>query len=1213
MRYLDRTGQSRLQKTVVKIEHGKSIGTGFFVLPRIVASCYHVVDRSVTGETKVFSEGHQLTIKEIRYPESPKELDLVLIEVEEEGPKPLPLAQYKQLNTSVYSYGYQYAERGYAGYGVWGEHGGPVYETQSGVTRSLILILRANIQPGLSGGPLYSVAEGSIVGIVNRQNSDGGGYAIPIERLAEIMPEVLELNREMAVAMSAGRESLSEYFEEVSREHEFIAMVDLQRELRLKDIYVSLTFASDSTTGRRLALDATGQLKSTVGEDVYRLDARRDLGSPLRYYLERPVLLQELLPQGKVIILGEPGSGKTTLLRHLIARSCAGELFTNKIPAFIKLADLSNQLGSIQQYLETIYKAVFPSFETAIEEGDMVLFMDGLDEVSKDRQQFLQREINRLAAKHNQIFITCRTAAFPRGLFTSDYRTYECVGFSPVQQSKFLKAWFIESPEKAFALDKQLSLNRDTYGFSRNPLLLSLIAVVVENDPAFKLPNKRAAIYDRAIDLLFERRRDADEKLELSKRQLMNVLLRLSYQMFVQGKETFNEDDLLEAIEQYQTQSSEQGIKNHSAELIAKVIVEKIGIISTYTQDSFRFLHLTFQEYLTAKYLARMEQRLDMVADHILDSRWEEVLRLLSGILPHQESQSILKLIWDEDQSDTWLHDRLYLAGRCAGDAEHIDGDYAGKLTRELSLLVFESDLQTNVDSALASLAHICSANAGCLAAVIRYFHQLWERNQLTVIVLMRYIRLLQFVTDRMALEQLEQLFRSIQSTSDNEVNVQIMGALVNAICRAGHGDMRDEIQAMLKGQSSYLCSAVAQGLSVMQADAKQVNSLMMMNDLALENSLYAAYVLLQSQEADISKRLLTEAFNKDSAFMLQSLAGQCIEIETLELTEAFVLGLYHSCPSSRTKSQLLLLSGLFIFVNDREFIKNLIFNQSADLDIRCAALHLFMNLHPNFVEQTLERMFNEETPTELLRIAIANLTHLGITLGMPYLRSKIGASSDLLLLQSLLRMHTRLPTKQGEEWLFQLTQNQSLPINTRLQALLALAKTESDETMACIQKFIAAARANGNNMTLIVIYKALAALRTQGAMNTLLERLWLEEDVLIINHILEALAEFKDAKVEEALLRCLDPAKWPKGWPLPRPPLRKGEQLPSDRRRLTAILGLDRLSSKASLIPLRHIMEDEQESNELRDAAAAAIHNIAWNINRKLILSDQQQNSPTV
>jgi ABC-type oligopeptide transport system ATPase subunit len=1014
MTYLTRSQINQVQESVVCINCGKQTGTGFFVLPGIIASCQHVIKDFKVATPQITWKQKNLTIKNINLPSNLDNPDLVLIEVELLDHPILPLESFQSSFSSVYSYGFQYTDRGYKGYGALGKNGDLICEEKGNQAQELILILQANIQPGLSGAPLFSLEDSKVIGIIKRNNPDGGGYAIPIERLEELIPGLIEENKKLTKATNISNELISQYFKQICAEHTHIKMIDLNRELRLEDIYVSLTIAPESVTGRRLNLDVTGRLSAATAKNITKIDVRRDLGSPQKYYLEREVTLQELISQRKVIILGEPGSGKTTLLRHLIVRLCKGEILVDKIPVFIKLSDLRREPGCVQQYLKASYEYVYACLEEAVARGNVVFFIDGLDEIPKDEHELIEREINRLAASQNQIFLTCRIAAFSKGIFSSDYRIYECIGFNPAQQKRFLKGWFSDRQDIASDVERQIRFNKGTLGFSRNPLLLSLMAIVIENDPAFTLPSQRIDLYSRTIELLIDRRQSIKGIKQISKRLKLDILKRLAFTLFMQGKEIFADEELLCVIDSYRQNSQALLGKEISSEVILEVLVEQDGVLARQTKSSCRFLHLTFQEYFTAQSISENKDWEKILSKKILDPRWEEVIRLLAGVFSANNSQKLLEIIWSKrskdsfqpkwfssfkfgNRKDLWTLDRLFLAGRCVSDTEHVASSYLNSLVSELLLYTFESDLDTQVGDATLALASVCSAHKECLEAIIAWFNQ-QASSQLTITLLFRYIQLLRLTISQTSLEELMRLFRYFISVLDrfDEAIVQIIGLLAEAIGNFGRIEPLAEISVLLSQNSSYLCATASQALSSTLAQDVEIALWQCLSSPKSLGYIPSAYSLFKYQESETNKKLISKAFSYRDDHSLQLLARQVVDTAFLEgINDEFILELLTNTSNDLSRSNLLSCFGLFANFNDDGLIENIIFDQNSDLVLRCSAIEAFIHLYPNRIDEFFEKLFTESIPITLLRIAISSLSRVGYTSVYSLLCKKIDASTE--------------------------------------------------------------------------------------------------------------------------------------------------------------------------------------------------------------------------
>jgi energy-coupling factor transporter ATP-binding protein EcfA2 len=972
-----------------------------------------------------------------------------------------------------------------------------------------------------------------------------------------------------------------------------------------------LTIAPESVTGRRLNLDVTGRLSAATGKNINKIDVRRDLGSPQRHYLEREVTLQELISQRKVIILGEPGSGKTTLLRHLIIRLCKGEILVDKIPVFIKLSDLRREPGCIQQYLKASYEYVYAYLEESIARGNIVFFIDGLDETPKDEHELIEREINRLAASQNQIFLTCRIAAFSKGIFSSDYRIYECIGFNPAQQKRFLKGWFSDRQHIASEVERQIRFNKGTLGFSRNPLLLSLMAIVIENDTAFTLPSQRIELYSRTIDLLINRRQSAKGIQQISKRLKLDILKKLAFTLFVQGKEIFADEELLCVIDNYRQNSQVE--KEISSEVILEVLVEQDGVLARQTKSSCRFLHLTFQEYFTAQSISENRDWEKILSKKILDPRWEEVIRLLAGIFSASNSQKLLESIWSKPRKDSfqpkwfssfkfsnrkdlWTLDRLFLAGRCVSDTAHVASSYLDSLVSELLLYTFESDLDTQVGDATLALASVCSAHRDCLEAVIAWFNQ-QASSQLTVTLLFRYIQLLRLTISQISLEELMKLFRYFVSVLDrfDETTVQIIGSLTEAIGNFGRIEPLAEISILLSQNSSYLCATASQALSSTLAQDVEITLWQCLSSPKSLGYIPSAYSLFKYQESETNKKLISKAFSSQDDYSLQLLARQVVDTAFLEgINDEFIIEILNKASNDLNKSNLLSCFSLFTNFNDDDFIEDIIFDENSDLVLRCSAIEAFVHLYPNRIDDFFEKLFAESIPTILLRIAISSLSRVGCTSVYSLLCKKINASTEENIVLAFLRVIILFPSNQIDDWLIRMIEESPIFTSIHLHAVMTFATCGSKRVLPYLKQYLTVSSGQDAYIR-ILVYKALSTLAYEEAIDILVSQLSLETEILTVTQIIESLSEFRHPKAEQSLLMCLTATKWPKTWPSPQAPIKKGEQKPSDRRKLSAIIGLNKILSSNALPVLRRIAEDREESQEIRDAAYLAVHNISW------------------
>ena len=184
-----------LQYCTVKLKVPAKMGwgTGFFVAPRLILTCAHVVRDAETQAVKVFWHNQDDFADGVTEGIVPDPFDLALLRLSSQIAD-LPCVYLDteiQPEDRLYIYGYpdDFAQ------------GAPVTGLCEGLTGDrppLIKFKAGNIRPGLSGSPLLNQRTGKVSGIVKftRDRSiDLGGGAIPTEVIFSKFPELLEKNR----------------------------------------------------------------------------------------------------------------------------------------------------------------------------------------------------------------------------------------------------------------------------------------------------------------------------------------------------------------------------------------------------------------------------------------------------------------------------------------------------------------------------------------------------------------------------------------------------------------------------------------------------------------------------------------------------------------------------------------------------------------------------------------------------------------------------------------------------------------------------------------------------------------------------------------------------------------------------------------------------------------------------------------------------------
>ncbi len=259
-------------------------------------------------------------------------------------------------------------------------------------------------------------------------------------------------------------------------------------------------------------------------------------------------VFQQLGEGRSLLILGEPGAGKTTTLLTLARDLLEHSELSSRIPAIFNLSSWTG--GSIDQWLITelnskyqIPKAIG---KTWVEEQQLLLLLDGLDEVRLDRQNSCAAAINQFHQDYGPEMVVCcrikdyeameqrlgfQSAVFVRSL--TDQQIWQYLNQSNTGLTG-LKSLLEQSRTRGAGEDSLLDL-------ARSPLILNIMALTYQGISAADIPkplpntgqgqNYTHQLFSAYIDRMFQRRGLSAENPPYSKQQTIRWLHRLAYQL----------------------------------------------------------------------------------------------------------------------------------------------------------------------------------------------------------------------------------------------------------------------------------------------------------------------------------------------------------------------------------------------------------------------------------------------------------------------------------------------------------------------------------------------------------------------------------------------------------------------------------------------------------------------------------------------------------
>jgi energy-coupling factor transporter ATP-binding protein EcfA2 len=396
------------------------------------------------------------------------------------------------------------------------------------------------------------------------------------------------------------------------------------------------------------------------------------------------------------VVLGDPGSGKSTLLRFLALAGFSKSLQQrykaepdDRLPILITLRRYADELKSqknkslidyIQESIQgdfSLKSADLDFFEYYLESGRTILLFDGLDELPNSQfKKDVRDRIRALITTYpgNTTVVTSRIVGYDNP-FRFDEKEFVHQRLTRLQLpeiEQFVKDWYrvrIENKqERDTNANDLIRILRDEADIairelSQNPLLLTIVVLVHRIDAV--LPDERIVLYRKCIETLLNswhtwKFRDTEVrnrgKIERRNRRRMEAI---AYWMHcLSGGTESNQravvpyTDLKNFLTEYIDKTEKIRDRDNDPEDLADEFLEfvkkRAGLLIEIGDNQYSFVHLTFQEYLTASHIITSSERegvsriWETIKDHYINTRWHEVIRLLIADLKSDNSQEFL-------------------------------------------------------------------------------------------------------------------------------------------------------------------------------------------------------------------------------------------------------------------------------------------------------------------------------------------------------------------------------------------------------------------------------------------------------------------------------------------------------------------------------------------------------------------------------------------
>ncbi|WP_146195888.1 tetratricopeptide repeat protein, partial [Nostoc commune] len=519
------------------------------------------------------------------------------------------------------------------------------------------------------------------------------------------MSGVMQVNRQVDIFLdqiyvslqAQWRQQVTDTSERSQRELEMLTVRQVQSSSRLKE----MGFGSDDWDEPydyeplpKELISASVSSTKTVTQKVDLADAVRDnlysviLGAP---GAGKTTLLRYLALH---FAIAKRDNLETVIVDNdAVEDNQKKELGKTVLPIFFRIADYAEKLKqqpelTLLEYLRQFYRQWEVHFQAegeietevagllldAMRQGKCLMLLDGLDEVfdQESRKQIVER-INKFVDEFpsNKFVITSRIAGYRDVQLSSRFAEFTIEDMDSIQVERFLYRWCrtVEKAQQPDASEEQwlkkgteqaqdillaIQGNPGVERLTANPLLLTILALIHRNGD--QLPNRRVKLYELAVQTLTEdwqlsKKLPDAPRVVLKETEVVELLAPLAYWMheekpsgLVTQREV--EEKLAEKLAEFNdTEPESDSVRQAVGEFLRKVR-ETTGLFVERIPGFYGFMHLTFEEYFAARYIADKEQSeiLELIQKHLNEPRWNEPLLLALGYYGSHFSTQFKKL-----------------------------------------------------------------------------------------------------------------------------------------------------------------------------------------------------------------------------------------------------------------------------------------------------------------------------------------------------------------------------------------------------------------------------------------------------------------------------------------------------------------------------------------------------------------------------------------